>query len=250
MQTTIKIVTIFQLCFICNILNAQEKDKPVVTQKNNVLKINLPALAFKNISVQYERKVSKRISIAANVHAIPYGSLPFQSAFKNVGNNSDVQYDQFKLGSFGLIPELRFYVGRKGALHGFYIGPFVSYSNYKVDLPINYSNNSKTGIFSGALNTITGGLQIGSQFSLGKHIVLDWWILGPNYGSETGTFSFTGALSPSDQSDLSNQLASVKSDAPFNAIQSYSVSSTGASLTTKSPWGGLRGGGFNFGFRF
>ncbi len=253
MQKTIKFGAIFYLCFICFTVNAQKEknvQKEKVAEKKNIVKINLPALAFKNISVEYERQVGKKSSVSINVHTIPFGQLPFQSAFKNIFNNSNVQYDKFKLGSFGVVPEFRYYVGRKGALHGFYIGPFVSISNYKMNLPINYNNNTKPGIFDGKLNAITGGLQLGKQFRLGNSLTLDWWILGPNYGSANGTLNFTGALTTSDQSDLTTKLEDVKNKAPFKAIKSYSVSSTGASVVVKGPWGGLRGLGFSLGFRF
>ncbi len=253
MQKTIKIGAIFYLCFLCFTVNAQKEknvQKEKVAEKKNIVKINLPALAFKNISLQYERKIGKRTSIAANVHSIPFGTLPFQSTFKNIFNNSNVQYDQFKLGSFGVVPEFRYYVGRKGALHGFYIGPFVSISNYKMNLPINYNNNTKTGIFDGKLNAFTGGLQLGAQFRLGNSLTLDWWILGPNYGSVNGTLNFSSTLSQPEQDELKTQLEKLKNDVPFNAITSYSVSSTGASVVVKGPWVGLRGLGFSLGFRF
>lgn len=226
------------------------KQTGTVNDKKNIVKINLPALLFKNISVQYERQIGKRTSVAANFHAIPFGELPFQSVFKDIGNSSEVQYSQFKLGSFGVVPEFRYYVGRKGALHGFYIGPFINISNYKLNLPISYSNNTRTGIFDGTLNSVTGGLQLGAQFRLGKNVTLDWWILGPNYGSANGTLNLSTALSPSEQSDLRTQLENFKNDAPLNTIQSYTVSSTGASVVAKGPWGGLRGLGLNLGIRF
>lgn len=249
MLKTIKAAAVFYLCIICPTANAQ-KEKDAEPQKNNIIKINLPALAFKNISLQYERKVGKKTSVAVNVHTIPFGKLPFQNLFKDISNNSSVQYDKFKLGSFGIVPEFRFYVGKKGALRGFYIGPFASYNNYKMNMPINYSNNTKTGIFEGKLNAITGGLQLGAQFKLGKNMILDWWILGPNYGSANGTLSFSGALTPSEQSDLKTQLENLKRDAPLKTIKSYTVTSTGATVVAKGPWGGLRGMGFNLGFRF
>lgn len=243
------------VCIASQCMAQEEKIKAetkteTVAEKSNVIKINLPALLFKNISVQYERKVGKKMSAAVNVHTIPFGQLPFQSTFKNVGGSSDVQYSQFKLGSFGVVPEFRFYVGKKGALRGFYIGPFISYNSYKIDLPINYSNNTKTGIFEGKLNATTGGLQLGTQFKLGKNMVLDWWILGPNYGSANGTLTFSGTLTSSEQVDLKTQLEELKNDAPLNTIKSYTVSGTGATIVAKGPWGGLRGGGFNLGIKF
>ncbi len=251
MQKTSKIVSGIFLCFIFFTANAQkEKETVAVIEKKNVFKINLSALAFKNISLQYETKIGRKSSIALNIHTIPFGDLPFQSIFDNIVNNVDVQYDKIKLGSFGVVPELRFYVGKKAGLRGFYIGPFVNYSNYKVNLPIQYNNSTKTEIFNGNLKAITGGFQLGTQFRLGKNMVLDWWIIGPNYGSENGNLSFAGALTPPEQLDLQRKLEKLKNDAPFNTIKSYTVSSTGASIVAKGPWGGLRGLGFNLGFRF
>lgn len=255
MQKTIKTGTIFYLCFMCLAANAQEvkevKDEKPALEKKNIIKINLPALAFKNISVEYERAIGKKTSISVNVHTIPFGKLPFQSTFKNITDNPDVRYDQFKLGSFGVVPELRFYLGKRGALHGFYIGPFVTYNTYKMNLPISYSSGTttKTGIFDGKLNAVTGGLQFGSQFSLGKNVVLDWWIFGPNYGSANGTLTFAATLTPQEQADLDQAIKDLKDDLPFDAIKSYSVSSTGAVVNVKGPWGGLRGLGLSLGIR-
>lgn len=93
MQKTIKIGFIFYLCLICFSVTAQKekfKEKESISAKANVIKINLPALAFKNISVQYERQVGRKTSVALNVHTIPFGQLPFQSAFKNIADNSGV----------------------------------------------------------------------------------------------------------------------------------------------------------------
>lgn len=247
MQKMLKLVFLFPLYFICLAVNAQ-KEKETVTEKKNIVKINLPALVIRNISLQYERKVGKRTSVAVNVHTIPFGKLPLQSTFKNLDDNGDVQFDKFQLGSFGIVPEFRYYVGKKGALRGFYFGPFLSYSNYKMDLPIDYNN--KTGVFNGKLNAITGGLQLGAQFRLSKSLTLDWWILGPNYGSANGTLNFISTLTTTEQQELRNALEDLKNDAPLNTIKSYTVNGSGASVVAKGPWGGLRGLGFNLGFRF
>ena len=249
MQKIIKLGAIFYLSFISFSLKAQD-EKGITSEKNNILKINLPALAFKNISVQYERVIGKRSSIAVNVRMIPFSDLSFQSKLKSIFDYAVFEYDQLKLGSFGITPEFRYYVGKKRVLRGFYLGPFISYTTYKVNLPIRYNNNSKTGIFDGNLKTFTGGLQFGSQFKIGKNMFLDWWILGPNYGSASGTLNFAGTLTPSEQSDLETELEMQKRDAPFNAIKSYTVTSSGGNIVVKGPWGGLRGLGFSLGFGF
>lgn len=225
--------------------------KAVTIDHDNIVKINLSALVFKNISVQYERKVAKRLSVALNVHGIPFGKIPFEKQIEKSINDTTVPISKFRFGSFGFTPELRFYVGKKGALRGFYLGPFINYNKYKTDLPITYDNDTKTGIFSGKVSAITFGLQLGAQWKLGKRVTLDWWIVGPNFGTCTGDLAFAATLSPSDQADLNSNLEDVSKDDAFkNIIKSYSVSSNGASIKMKGPWLGLRGLGFNLGYRF
>jgi hypothetical protein len=233
----------------CFAVNAQ-KVKEKILEKNNIIKFNLSALTFKNISLQYERKVGKRTSLAVNVHTIPFGNLPFQSTFENFADQTFVEYDKLKFGSFGVAPEFRYYVGKKGALRGFYMAPFISYNQYKMNLPIKYSNNTRTGIFDGDINSITGGLQLGSQFRLSNSLTLDWWIIGPNYGSANGTLNFNSALTASEQADIRTQLENFKNDLPIDVIKSYTVTGTGATINAKGPWAGLRGLGFNLGVRF
>jgi hypothetical protein len=232
---------------------AQSEEEPKESPKNNIVKINLSALVLKNISVQYERKVGKRVSIAANVHYRPFGQLPFLSSIEKAIDDPSVPVDKLKWGGLGVTPEVRFYVGKNGALRGFYFAPFVNISNYKADLPIDYSDGTtdRTGIFNGNISTVTGGLLLGAQWKLGKSVYLDWWIIGPNYGSAKGDLNLATALSATEQTDLRNQIEDLIADAPFDQlVESYSVNGGGATIRAKGPWAGLRGLGFNLGFRF
>lgn len=235
------------LCFISYTLFAQKEGDWL--EKNNILKVNLSALAFKNISVQYEVKDGKKASVAVNLHTIPYSKLPFQNVFKDLlSDNPDIQYDQFKLGSFGVITELRYYLSKRGAFQGFYLGPFLGYNSYKMNLPIKY--NTKMGDFGGKINVLSAGIQIGAQFHIGKSLVLDWWILGPNYGSASGKFDFIGTLSGSEQDELRAAIETLKQDIPFKLIKTYVIGNGGGTFVTKGPWAGIRALGINLGIRF
>jgi hypothetical protein len=222
--------------------------KTFAQEGDNEIKVNVPALIIRNISIQYERKIGAKTSVAIALRDIPYGKLPLQSTISNYVNNPFVEFDKLKAGSFGVTPEVRFYLGKKGAMRGFYLGPFINYSNYKTDLPIQYNNS--TGIFNGEVKTITGGLQVGAQFKLSSHFYLDWWIVGPNYGGAKGDLIFTGALTSAEQSVLRDELKQLQSDVPFHFIKSYSVTGSGASINAKGPWAGLRGLGLNLAYRF
>ncbi len=250
----------------------QDSTKPALSLKSNILKINVASLVFKNISFQYERKVSTRISVAANVHFIPYGKLPFLTTLENitdeslVGSNGDIP----KLGSFGITPEMRYYIGKKGALQGFYLAPFINYTNYKSEFPVDFkvSGVMLTSLFSGNISTLTGGLMLGAQWKLSKSFYLDWWIIGPNYGKAKGDVNATYAsLNNDGKAALVGQIENIKSgllgyygEKNFStikpiplfskAIDSYTVESSSAQIKTNAPWAGLRGFGLNLGFRF
>jgi len=226
---------------------AQQKDE---AEQKNIVKINLFALALKNISIQYERAVGKKISIAGLIRLMPKGSIPFKSAIKNAVDDPDTekQVENTRVGNFAFTPEVRYYVGRKGALHGFYIAGFTTIANYTAELPYQYTDagTTKTIPMSGNVTTFTGGIMFGSQWKLGKRVNLDLWIIGPNYGTSNGKLSGQKALTPSEQSSLRSEFDDL--DIPFTKT-SYDVNANGATLFIKGPWAGIRSGlcvGFAF----
>ena len=229
----------------------QAQDSLQVTAKSNIVKINLSSLVFKNISLQYERKLAKKISVALNVHAIPFGHLPFLRSIEKAIDDPNVPVNKLSLGSMGFTPEIRYYLGKKGAFRGFYLAPFLNVTRYKVDLPVNYGNANTPAIFFGNIAATTGGLLLGAQWKLGKSIYLDWWILGPNYGGARGDLNFNSPLSVIEQDELRTEIDDLKSNESFDTvIDSYSVNDTGAFIHVKGPWAGLRGLGLNLGIQF
>lgn len=213
-----------------------------------VVRVNLPAIIFRNISVEYERKLNFRHSLTLNIHVIPYGSLPFQSEAQKLIDKVYVDMNLAKVGSVGATASYRFY-GRKGVFHGFYFAPMINYDSYKTALPIQY-NNGKTGIFTGNINAVTAGVQLGYQCALARNIYLDLWIVGPSYGLSYGNLNFNGPLTINDQAILSGEIEDLRGSLPIYVISSYKVSASGASIVEQGPWAGLRGLGINVGFRF
>ena len=228
---------------------AQSDQNDFPNDNKNIVKLNLSALVVKNISFQYERSIGSRTSVVVNIHTIPFGKLPFAEKIANQIGQSAINYNKFNIGSFGVTPEFRYYIGKKGALHGFYFGPMLNITNYKMDVPINYAD--VTGIFSGKVNTISGGIQFGAQWQLSKKLYLDWWILGPSYGSQKGDLNLASNLTPIQQRALRSQLNDLKNDKFFkNVIDSYSVNADGAIIKSKGPWAAVRAFGINLGFAF
>lgn len=226
------------------------KEKVPGSDKKNIIKLNLLALSLKNITVEYERKISKKTTLALSGRFMPKSGLPFLSTFQSAINDpiTKVQVPNFRTGNFAIMPEIRFYLGHKGAYRGFYIAPFVSYAQYSGNLPYVYADSGslKTIYLSGDLHAVTGGLMFGSQWKIKKSLYLDWWILGPHYGSSKGSIIGKKSLSPSEQSSLKSELDAV--DIPILKTTN-SVDANGATVFFKGPWGGIRAG-LCLGFRF
>src|SRR4028119_303486 len=54
----------------------------------NLIKLNLTAIILKNYSIQYERVLSKPVSVAVSFRLMPATSLPFKSAIlEEVGDD-------------------------------------------------------------------------------------------------------------------------------------------------------------------
>ncbi len=230
-----------------------QKENDTTHQKKNIIKLNLFALGLKNISVQYERVVSRKVSVGLGIRYMPDGSLPFKSVFKNIieeegDANTINQVDNIVLGNFAITPEVRFYTGKKGAPKGFYIAPFVRFARYNTKLPFTYDDGGvkKSIDLAGSLSTVTGGILFGKQWQLGKRIYLDWWLMGPQYGTSNGKIDGKKTMTPSEQSSLREELDDL--DIPFTKI-TYTVDGNGAVVNFKGPWAGLRSGlciGINF----
>ena len=218
-------------------------------EKSNILKFNVAGLVVRNVSVEYERKTGSRNTFTFNFHTIPYGSLPFISSAQKLIDKAYVDLSLAKLGATGANVSYRFYSKKKGAFSGFYFAPMLNYNSYKTTLPIQY-NNGKTGLFTGNINAITGGLQLGAQIKLSNKIYLDLWIVGPSYGISSGSLVFNGPLTVNEQAILKAEIEDLKNSLPFYILGTPDVNSQGATIPESGPWAGLRALGVNIGFRF
>ncbi|GEO07916.1 DUF3575 domain-containing protein [Segetibacter aerophilus] len=216
----------------------------------NMVKVNLSSFVGKGFGLQYERQIGKRFTVALGYSKIPTSNIAFKSFIENQIDDPDIKIGDFKLGTSIFTPEVRYYVGKRGAFHGFYLAPYGRFGRYNLQGPITYttSTNAKRDlVFTGSLNATTGGLMLGSSFTLHKRLYLDWWIVGGSIGSANGNFIAQTALSESEQRSLREELESI--DVAFTSIKS-TVTSTGATITTSGSMAGVRGLGINLGIRF
>jgi hypothetical protein len=213
----------------------------------NLMKINLATLFFKSYSLQYERILNRKFSVALQYRVMPETGLPFKRSILKLVDNEDPEskktIDEFKISNYAITPEVRIYLSRKGFGRGFYIAPFYRYASFasnNFDIFFTDQNNAEQSIkMSGKLTANTFGLAMGVQSALGKHLVLDIGFFGPHYGSGKGEFKGTPShpLSAAEQNGLRNQLEGIDIPLTNNTVE---VNANSASLKLDGPWGGMR----------
>lgn len=224
--------------------------------KKNLLKLNLTALPLRNYSVQFERVLGKRVSIAVAYRNMPEGNLPMKDfIIKQIDSGDQEAVDiinSFTLSNYAITPEIRFYMGKKGYGRGFYIAPFFRNANYAGgNLLFNYNDDNdveQSITLSGDIKANTVGLLLGAQWSLSKFFVLDWWIIGPHYGKSNGELigNSSRTLTPDEQEEIRQNLEDF--DIPM-VKKTVTVSANGAKMVVDGPWTGVRAG-ISLGIKF
>lgn len=227
-------------------LKAQEKD--------NLLKINALPLTVGNIALEYEKPITSSITLNGTLSWRPKISFPFKSVMESFIDDDSSILNDAKLGAFSITPEVRFYLSQKEAFKGFYIAPYIKYSNYNIglDIPIEELHNQglsdvETLPVSGSLNGFTAGFSVGAQWQLRENIFLDWRIIGPGYGFSNGKATGKMDLTPTEQQVLRNELDGIE-DIPIMTVD-YDVDSNGVSINLKGPFAGIRTA-LSIGYRF
>lgn len=93
--------------------NAQETSG--YSESKNMVKWNVLGLTSSTISLQYERLIAPKTSIAANINIMPKRSIPFFGTVEDIVKDTgaiDILKD-VKMNAFSFAPEVRFYLGKK-----------------------------------------------------------------------------------------------------------------------------------------
>lgn len=225
----------------------------------NQIKINLFPLLGNKISIEYERRLSKHMSIGAAVSLRPEAKLPLASTISDYIDDERLTplIGGFRSANYSVVPELRFYTSSKGNMSGFYIAPYVKYTSHDVLVPyhfdyeINYKGKTlydreEDIQLEGSVKSYTAGVSIGVNYKLSKHLMLDWRIIGPGYGFMDGQIAGKAMLSDVEQVGLSHELDELSEslrDMPLGIDVDYEVNDEGVNFNiNNSPWATVRTG--------
>ena len=271
-----KKLLIFSLFITCTISAVSAQEVPVVTTTDSVkipadtlkisadtvkvtadavkisknfIKFNITSALIKNYSLQYERVLSRGVSIAVTFRMMPESGIPYTDNIFRWFDITDPEtqdiIENTIIGNYAITPEIRFYSGKKKYGNGFYFALFYRYGQYTVNnalLPYDTDLGDQVTLnTSGNVSSHTGGFMLGAQWALGKHICLDWWIIGPHFGVSSGDMISLSSspLSEVDQQDIADNLNGI--DIPMFK-QTVNVTADKVSMIFDGPWAGIRAG--------
>lgn len=240
----------------------QMKDDNSGSSPKHVIKLNLSQLVFRNISMQYEFAFHKNFSAALGGSYMLSRDIPSQ-LFSPTANGEGYQLPKF--GGWAITPEIRFYPGKKvkhQAPHGFYLAPYFRYSKFTMKSDYVHvdsaSGKQQNYDVKASYSGYTAGLMIGSQWIIGKHFSIDWWIIGGGYGKakfRINAESTDGSInmSPQEQDNLKKDIkGNVAELGRFgNGDVTVETTPNSATATVKGlPMTSIRGFGLTLGFAF
>lgn len=162
---------------------------------------------FKMINTSQEVKIAPRLTVQTTVRTRPTTEFSFGRLGTIRFDGQDyTPFGKTTLSCVGNVSEFRIYKKDKGAFHGFYWGPYFTYTHFKLksaSVHATFHDNDGVAYYGDVshvvrLNVTGGGFQIGTQGMYFKnHMAIDWTILGIGLG----WMRFEGGLEAENTSD-------------------------------------------------
>lgn len=221
--------------------------------KKNIVKTNLPAYAFRNYNLTYERSLLRWLSIGVSYGKMPEGSIPFTEQVFSESDPGEIDLTKAEMSSSQITIEPRLYLG-KGICHGFYVAPYFRQTKIEMENIIyimSFETEDTPLAVSGKTDGTGFGLMLGSQWFVGKknNWVIDWWIVGGHWGSGKGNLDAKSdrLLTTDEQIELEEEFADL--DDVEGVEYTITTNDYGLKMDYTSPWAGLRVG-LSLGYRF
>lgn len=153
--------------------------------QQNVIKLGLGSALWTNVHLKYERAIGEKASLQVGV----LWDTPSKFLRTEFSAN-DFDFAVNKRG-FMVIPEFRYYLGKKDAPAGFYLGAYSKIGRtvlYENDIPV--TNEKIPTDFMVNTNQFAFGGTMGVNFIINESFSIDWNIMGIGFNYFSTNFSF------------------------------------------------------------
>lgn len=179
---------------------AQKKKRSKVETRNNVIKPRLLGPLYGYYGLAYERVITEKISLGLTLGIWNRDLTNIYDQFAE----EDIEDFSVRLSGINFIPEFRYYLSKKGAPRGFYIGAYIPYQTYKFSGSGKFSfDNPPPGEPKGRVDAdikfsiIGGGFMLGSQWLIKDRISIE-----PFFGIGVAKYSIDGLIVTIESEEL------------------------------------------------
>lgn len=235
------------------IIDSVQIEKPT----RHFIKLNVPSLFVGTFSFQYEFFPVDFMSLSIGYKFTPKRGMVFEdkvidiiedsSEIDDLDSPGEKFFREFEFNGSAITPEVRFYLG-KGFGKGFYLGPFVRFDNYDFESQYLFQSldQQEQIDFEGKYKGFGYGLNIGTQFTIGKHFTIDT-SLGPYFSNVKIDFNSVSdyTLSDIEVEELRDELSDF--ELPNGDTEIYLTNNSAKVKLTSDNFFNLR---FNLGIGF
>ena len=165
---------------------------PMLAQEH-AIKLNLPSLLTRNISLAYEHSLSDKVALQLGIGLLPGREAPGSDFIRGIflKDPDNTRFAEgIRFSGYQVTPELRLYpFKRDEGLHGFYVAPALRFSRYALKTQYNYiTSGGEPGALSakGTLTGFGGNLNLGYHIPLASSLSLDLYFGGGFNASRLG----------------------------------------------------------------
>lgn len=151
--------------------------------QSHLIKLGIPSLSYGRANLNYEFVFNESMSLNLRVGAQFPRNFPVE--FENFFPGEEITFINVESGkwtSHGIMPSFRIYKGKKNpAPQGFYVSPYLSYNNNKLNFSMEYDHSGNQNIpadLSVSANSFGAGIMIGNQWVIKDRVVLDFNYFG------------------------------------------------------------------------
>lgn len=165
---------------------------PVLAQEH-AIKLNLPGLLTRNITLAYEHSLSDKVALQLGIGVLPGRPAPGSDFLRSIflENPDNTRFAEgIRFSGYQLTPELRYYPFKQDIdLRGFYVAPALRLARYALKTQYNYTTSGGEPNALSAKGTLTGvgiNLNLGYHIPLASNLSLDLYLGGGGNASRLG----------------------------------------------------------------
>lgn len=164
--------------------------------QDRIVKLGATDLLFNTLNVEYEQEITPNTSFQGELSLRIPTRVPgiVTNLFVEENTIRDIHVFSSKVNMVGIEGMYKIYTGKMPS--GFFYAPYIKLNRYGFELEGDYDNQDGgyydvPASVEGNLTTFSTGVQLGTQWKVGKNMTINWNFFGLGLGVISGNATYT-----------------------------------------------------------